>query len=359
MGEYDFANARIRGLRSRLIRPAEMNALARLPGLGELGIVLARSDFGPDLELARRRWSGARLLDEAFSENLHRRVCSVLAAFTAESGGEPTRASRLVGILVARYDLLNVVTVIRGRAAGVEPGLLRESLHPAGWLRREALDDLAGSLDLDHLRTSLRASGLPYLHDVPAPAKTDRGRWDVATSEQAIRRGFLAWAAAQLRDGDVNTAVVRAALSLEVDAANLLAVLRMLRHGVRLEQAPLDRLLLPGGSIPSQQLASLSGYTSPVQAVAALTVSPLARALVRTVALGTLFDETADLEWSMERFLARHARARLFVDPLGVALAMAYLSEKSSEVRSLRVIVRGVAAGWPVERMLRLVGSSL
>lgn len=359
MHEYDYANARIRGLRGRLLRQKDLDALAGLPAVADVVAWLGRTDYAPEVEAAEEHASGVALVDEAARRNLERRVRAATRAFEAEAPGVPTSARRLVGVLVARYDLFNLVTILRARAAGSAPAAVLTALLPAGELGESQLARLAESRDVGRFVLEARRTGLPYLQDLVADRRGRELSQSVSGLETALRRAFLRWAEAQLeRRGGQNTQIVREALALEVDASNLLIVLRLARAGVRVDRGTLASLLLPGGSIPVERIGVAPERASPLQALDSLRGSPFVRALAVRLTLGTLFDETADVEWATERYLGRWAEAQVFRDPLGIALALAYLAAKVSEARALRLLARGVAARWPRARLRSLLAAA-
>lgn len=361
---YEYANARIRGLRSRLLRPQDLAALAAQADIGDLVAALARTDYGVDLERARLHWSGVALIEEALRRNLSRRLRGLLDFFEAERSSAGLRGRRLVGILLARYDLRNLVAVLRGKAAGATTEEIQAALLPAGALTDEGLARLAAASDLDACVAQMLRLDLPYTHSLSAARTAREGgprgggstmQW-LPSLELALRRDFLDWAATVLRGGGADAALVRATLALETDATNLLVVLRLVHRGTRPEPQVVASLLLPGGALRVEALLALLAHRSVGEAIAALGHTPLRRALTASGALQAALDERVTLEWVVERYLASWARAQLYRDPLGIALALDYQAAKVEETRAVRLIARGLAAGWPRERARDLLG---
>jgi V/A-type H+/Na+-transporting ATPase subunit C len=356
---YEYANARIRGLRSRLLSAPDLDALAARPDVGDLIGALARTDYGPDLERARETGSGGlALVDEALRRNLSRRLRSVLGFFDAEGPVRPSQGRRLVGMLLARYDLLNVVVILRGKAATAALEAIEAGLVPAGELDDGRLARLAQTPDIAGCIAQLARLRLPYVGPLVAALPAFEQERRLVPLELALRRGFLEWAERELHGGGANAAMVRAALALEADATNVLTVLRLLRRDARPQPEALAALLLPGGALTVAELAALLGQPSVGEAVATLGRAPFRRALAAGAPLSALLDEEVALEWAVERYLARWAQAQVYRDPLGIALALAYQAAKAEEVRSLRLVARGLAAGWARERVRHLLAAS-
>jgi vacuolar-type H+-ATPase subunit C/Vma6 len=371
MSEYDYANARIRGLRSRLLAPHDFDALLAQPTVEGLLAALASTDYGPDLEAARQRPSAVggdphlRLLDEAVAGNLARRLRGLRGYFTAPAAGRPTRASQLLAVLFARYDVQNVVAVLRGLAAGAAPREIDAALLPAGDLDASQLRELAGLPDVPacvaHLAhweldwAGALATALPAYQETTAAGGGPRA---LPALELALRRGFAEWAARALVGRDPNTALVRDLLALEADAANVSAVLRLRRAGIRPEPPALAALLVPRGMVPAEALTALLAERALADAVGALRRTPLRRVLAVGAPQGAGLDEAVALELAVERYLARWAHAQVYRDPLGIGLAVAYHAAKVEEARALRLLARGLTSGWPRERLRHLLALS-
>lgn len=340
---YEYANARIRALRSRLLRARELEALAALSSPGELAAALARTDYGPDLERARQGLGGVAMLDEAVRRNLSRRLRGLLGFFEAERRGSasPSQPRMLVGILLARYELQNLVAALRGKAAGASAQEVLATLLPAGELGEERLAALAEAADVAACVDLAGRWGLPWAPALAAALPASRADRCLPRLELALRRAFLEWAEARLRGGGPNARLVRQALALEVDATNVLATLRLLRRGPRPNAEQLAAMLLPGGDLPPARVAGLLALPGPMEAVAALGRTSLGRALAGGATLAAELEQGVALEWAVERHLARWARAQLFRDPLGIAVALCYHAEKVVEARTLRLIARG------------------
>lgn len=355
---YDYANARIRALRALLLGPHDMEALAALPGLSDLVAAMGRTDYAPFLEAARPRLAGLPLVEEAVRRNVTRRLRGVLGFFTLDPVGAAGEGPRLARVLLGRVDLRNLVAVLRGKAAAAAPEQIETAVVPAGRLSEAQLGSLARSVDVTSCIAAIERLDLGYTAPLAAALTAyvkDRG---LPALELALRRGFVEWAVGQLRDGGANAALVREALAQEADAANLLLAMRLARRGARPDAAALVSLLYPGGTLRAAALAALLQHGSPGAIVAGLAPSPLKRALLAADGLSATVGEDVAPEWAVERFLARWARAQVLRDPLGIGLVLAYQSAKVEEARTIRLIARGLAAGWPRERVRHLLAAA-
>lgn len=336
-----------------MLHPGELDALAGRPGLIEFVAGLAQTDYARDVELARERFSGIVLVDEALRRNLSRRLRGVRRFFATESSQGGSRSARLVAVVLARYDVANLVGVLRGRAGGGSWADIQAALLPAGELDLDQLALLAEQSDMARFIALLKEWSIPYAATVAKALDEDHG--PLVQVELAVRRSFQDWAAAQLQSGDANTALARDWLLLEADASNLIALIRLVYRAARPDLPSVTTLFVPGGTLPLDRFAALLTQPTVEDLLAAFGRSRLGAAASAALRRRLHSDEAVALEWGIERFLARWASAQAYRDPLGIGLLLAYHAEKVEEVRSLRLIARGLERGWRRERLRDLL----
>ena len=342
---------------------AELTALAGRADLGELANGLAGTDYGVDLEEARRTTTGLALVDATIRRNLVRRTRGVLQFFAAERPDEFSPARRLVGVLLARADVANLVAVVRGQAAGAAPASILAGTLPVGLLADGQVERLADTRDAPACIRLARTFGLAWarLPKEDATGAHRRTQADLTAPsgvlERALRQDFVAWADGETRGTGANGELVRDFLAMEADGRTVVLALRLVRSATRPTRTQLADLVAPGGKLGSERLANVVRQPSLLRAVEALERTPFGRALGPAGLEALLLDEVVGLEWAVERFLARWAQAQVFRDPLGIGLCVAYLSAKAVEARSLRLIARSLASHWPSGRVQQMLAA--
>jgi V/A-type H+-transporting ATPase subunit C len=347
MTSYDYPNARIRGLRGKLLRPGELDALAAQSSLSDFAEALRRTDYARDLDRAAEHLSGLAAAEEALQRNLAHRLQNLLGFFQPDRASGPSHARRLLRVLLSLHDVANLVALLRGRAAGAAPDDVRAALLPAGALDGGQLAVLARAPTMEACVAQLQAWAVPYAPALAVAARTFQRDGRLGALELALRRGYLQWAGMELQGRDPNVALVRETLKLETDAANLIAVLRLAHRGTRLETDQIASLLLPGGDLPVQRLTALASSSSLAEATDALADMPLGRALAAARPSRSVRDEAVALELAAEGYVLRWTQAQVYRDPLGIGVAVAYHAAKVGEVRRLRLIARSLHARWP------------
>jgi len=298
---WDYGNARIRALRSRLFDLRSYRELLRAANVESLLGALAASPYRPDTEAALSRAPELRRLDEVLRIHLTRVLAALPGWFEGEARADVERR-------LARWDWINLRTILRGRARQLPEAEIEALLIPVGRLDAAALATLARQETVSAVFDLLRAWGLPA-----------RGLPD--------RLGDH-WAASLERD--------------EVDRVNVLNALRL--RAARLDDAvEADEDPLIGGTIAARTLDDASHAAERGQA-AALLPPPWPRRLAHWVVDGDLAALSDALD---EAALISEMRRFGRCDPLGPEIARAYIAAKESEVRNLRRIGRGIDAGWP------------
>ena len=265
--DFDYGNTRLRARRGAFLSVA---AYERLLGedIDDMLRALEDTHYAPPAE-AVRRLGGLQAL--------HLTVRSELAGSLEQMRSFYSgRAGLLVDALLSRFDVQNVISVLRARSrpdTSVEEALA--ALTPVGWLleplAREILRprELAGVVDLlahwmpDREQAGvLRAAFSEY-------ERTD----DLAALERTILADHAARLAGRLRSAGPDGATLLRFRQREIDEHNLLVALRLrdaIASGAEGTPPPADTALA-GSTIPPAALAMM------VQAVPATIVARIGR----------------------------------------------------------------------------------
>jgi V/A-type H+-transporting ATPase subunit C len=321
------------------------------------------------------------------SEALRRHLAHTLVKIGKFFRGNP---ERLWEVLVARWEVFNLKTILRGQAHGVPADEILDALVPAGQLQESDLQRLAQQpsprATVDLLATWHNPYARPLVEAMPRYAEQgdlselelalDRSRFarafeqlqaieegtaDMGKASRLIRRP-IARPSAQREDA--NAEQVRKALSEEIDATNLLTLIRLSqspesegRLTQRYGSASPAPLLIKGGGLVSHRLFEYKEVPSLDALVRELRGSSFGDALARAEARWKEEHRLSVFEDEIESKRARQDIALFHHDPLSIGIAIAYVHALVDEIRNLRVIGRGKSAGWKreeTEKELRL-----
>lgn len=343
--DYGYMNARLRGMRSRLLHRDLLDRLTEAQDLHQLVQELMQTEYAADLEEAFIHGRGANEVGEALRLNLVRTYRKVFGFMNEE-------AADICSTVLGRWDVFNLKTILRGKHVHLSNAEIADGLLPVGALALADLEGLVRQPDIravvDTALTWKLAEGLPLREGFAQYGRTG----DLAAFELALDRYYSAWAASRLRVGHQNHALARRILSIQIDIQNLLMVLRAAR--ANLDHAEAERYFLAGGADVALDLY--------VRLAAMSDVDEILDGL-RGTRFGAILEEAAEryletqsisvFERALEDYLTRKAIALGGTDPLGVGIPLAYLWSKNNEVTNVRIIARGIAMGMPTDRMRR------
>lgn len=340
---YAYANARIRAMKSRLLDGRAYASLLAAASVDQLIELLATTAYREEIEAALVRYAGVKCVFEALRSNVAHTIGKIRTFFLG-------RPRELVAILLGRWDIFNLVTILRGQARGVAADEIQDTLIPAGELTEADLREMTLQPTIRATADLMLAWHLPYARVLADAlrARPDHDLFDVETRLAQLR---YREALAGLTE-DENDRLVREMLMAEIDVANLVTLLRLCRLSdrsaelkARYGSADAMPLLVEGGALRGRALKELSQAGDVGSIVRGLGESPYARALSRRMEIYQRTNDMAALERGLEEFLALKGIGMFHRDPLTVAVPMGYVWAKSNEIANLRQITQGKALG--------------
>ena len=346
--DFAYGNTRLRARKAQLLAAAEYESLL---GRDVDSIIefLAGTAYRSEIEAALTGSGGKPALHLALGRHLARSLGD-LRAFYEEPAGE------LVDLLLSRFDLQNLLALLRGLARGRSPEQVLADIVPLGALGGAAAQEIARQHELARAVDLLVTWRLPD----PAGARALADAWpeyerteDLAALEHVLASRHARSLDDGLRAAGRSADTLRELVAREHDAVNVLVVLR-LRFALQLDELsdlpPAPRLgrFLAGGSIADDALENALRQPTRVEAVTKL-VEAARRAdwrapLQRIASGGDLPTLQRELEVSRV-----HWAVRLFVrgNPLSFDVPIAFTAAQENEVRNLRLAAEGVAGGVP------------
>ena len=349
--DLSYGNTRLHARRGALLRDADYERLLGEDVDGLLG-ALQDTPYAPDVEAARGD-DPLRRLHQTVGSHLSRSLEEMRSFYT-------DRARRLVDVLLSRFDLHNVLAVLRAKAGTQGPA--DDALVRVGWLIEPLAGEILGQNELAGA-VDLLARSTPDREQAGA-LRAAFGEYevteDLAALERAVVTDHTARTVAGLEAAGPDAAPLLRFAQRAIDERNLLVALRLrdaLASGAETEPPP-SATRLPGGSIPLAVFEQALGAPTSAAVVGGLAEAGWQPPLQRWAASGDLT--------ALERELARRYiadAAALFVtgDPLAIDVPVAFTAAKQIEARNLRLLgearVRGIDAEivrrellWPEAR---------
>lgn len=332
LSDYGYVNARVRGMRSHLLTQEAFIQMVEAESFEALHSLLEQTVY-------RREVNEVVLMDPvtpdyegALSLNLYLSFRKIHDA----TGGE---AHRLIGLLLSRYDIQNLKTILRGKKGGATTGEIQSLLVPVGNLRMETLQQISQEREVRDVLGALAALhikyGRPLLQAMPMYQKRDG---DLAVLELALDKFHYTDVMSQLegrgRDVDMTRQIIRG----EINMRNISTLVRI--RGIKLDDEAARRLMIPGGTLTPEQFVSLYRLGDVARMVEHYPDTRHRKVLERALEDFQELDVVA-FDRELEHQLIRDGVAMSNVDVLGIGVIIGYVFSKQNEVVNLRLILKG------------------
>lgn len=333
---YEYLNTRVRVMLAQLLKPQQFQALLELHELGELVTALADTEYAPEIERCSVEFSGYELIEQAVIRNGQR-------AFTHLVHIAPQGPRELLTLVLERFEVFNLKTIVRGFHVGVSPDEMNKNLYPSilysptfyqELLKRETLRGA-----LDYLLSTGNRYYKPLAEVFPEYERTGK----LALLEHALDSFYFAHARELLHERDDESALfVRDALGTEVDIFNLVYALRAVEASVQSEEK--YRYILEGGRYLSREaVRELLDSSDTNDFWGKLARTPYFRKLGAPVEHWSAPHLQERLENLLYTELCRLDLRQLF----DIRMALSYIWRKSAEMTNLRVIASGLMRHAP------------
>lgn len=343
MARCDYANARIRAMKGRLLGRKGITELLAQPGLAARLDYLKKTDYGeavaahlarePDSLRGAERGLRMRLVDDLL------RIDRFLA-------GERVRS--LFRAVLAFEDGWNLKTILRGITRGEPPERTFLLLLPTPELDDPALGEMVRQKEVRAVVDLLATWRSPYALPLTEAFERFRTRRELFLLELALDQFLFARALEAARGDGEDGRILLGFLETQIDLANAGTLLK------RADGALGEELFIPGGRLVTlkrfQQLSTLREreLREALAQQGRLLLDP------RLAMMGERADPfTVDQILHQALSVAMHREAR--VHPLSLAVPLSFVLERRAEVKRIRLVLRGAEFGLPAEELLALV----
>jgi V/A-type H+-transporting ATPase subunit C len=330
--DYGYVNARIRGMKSRLLGQELLDALILKPDTDAIITELEKTPYRAEIEKAAVQHAGLACIEVALRADIARTYRKIYSLFEKE------KKEKYARILLNRWDVHNVKTILRGKNIHETSSEILGCLIPAGELDEATLVELVKQPDVRGVIDLLATWRISYAAPLTRHLKEYSETRDLAVMEYALDRFYFEYALDTIRGNTYDDRIMREMVATEIDVTNIRSVLKMIRDRIPIEEA--QEFLIPGGAILDKKRLVLL--------VKAGTIKDASKQLMGTpyAFLGQVPEETfkqekiSVFEKELERFLIRKGTGCFLGDPLSISIAIGYIWAKFTEVTNIRIIAR-------------------
>jgi V/A-type H+-transporting ATPase subunit C len=342
MAGFDYGNARLRALKSRLLSRKELEALAESGSVKSLIVALTKTAYRKSIESALTRASGMTCIAEALREDLINTLGKIGEFYVDE-------AAESVAVVLRRYDIHNLKVILRGLSTNASPGEILEILVPAGELKYGILAELSRAPNPRAAIDSLASMDSPFARPL-LKLRAEFPGAEVSHMELALDRWNFQEAQAYLDSAFQMDGVLPSWLKMEADLSNLLIALRFantpgerkeLREWIGVED--LSRLFVGPGELSFALLAEAGRQENLGSAVEALAGTRYALSLRQGMDGYARSGRLSELEKRLRHFCLKWESEQILNDALGIGVVIGYLALKENEVGNIRWIAQGLS----------------
>ena len=328
--DYEFVNARIRGMKSRLLDRKKLEALVAKLDIDSVIDELSSTPYRPDIEDASVQYAGLACVEEALRRNLGKTLRLLFKFLKGED------AERFVNVFLNKWDVQNIKTILRGKNIHEVADEILASLAPAGALDDATLIELVKQPDVKAVIDLLATWGIEYYKPLTQHFTEFSETRDLAVLEYALDKFYYNSALDAVAGDSYDEAIVRQIIRSEIDVTNIKNILRIIRDKVEPENATyyfirggkeldFDKLVIVSQARTTEGVIKLLSNTS----YGFLTEIP--NEYVTT-------EKISAFEKALDKFLLQKALAMFSGDPLSFAMVVGYLWAKLNEITNIRII---------------------
>ncbi len=281
---------------------------------------------------------GIDLLEIALSWNLAKEYQAIIAI-------TPGTLKAFTQAYLRRWDIQNVLTILRGKRQGLKAGKIKEILIPAGELDRVFLDRLLLEDSPERIVEALKGKKLypVIVKEFPGAVQSK----SLSHMENELYKDFyqnLISDANAMKGGKLFLNYI----SLDIDITNIKNLFRL-----RVDSIPEDarEMMIPGGTFSVEDLHRLSSITDQNEFIDALMEKVRVKALLAVLDKLRGDKPIREIEIDLIKVQIEQMEKMAKLNPVSIHPILVYLEKKKYEVFNLRAIARGKESKLPTDRI--------
>ena len=319
--------ARVKVMKRKLIPSDEFKKLLNMD-FNEIVRYLEETEYKKEIDELAYKYSGPRLLDYALTLNLGR-------AYKKIRDVSFGMAREIITTYLRRWDIWNIITIIRGKMAGVPPEEIEEALVPVGEYTLEFYKSLIVK-ELDEIIKTFE--GTPYYS-----ALSRVGSEPLSVIEDELYKTYYHQILRE-KASDLALKLFVDFIRMEIDIKNVKTILRLKREDIPAEE--IMRRIIPGGFEITEEEASKLIAMSWDELVKALEGYWFSKGLE-----GITDKSISRIEIKFDKAWMEVVARRASNYPLSILPVLQYMVLKKIEVDNLRTLGWGKWQGIPNEEI--------
>jgi V/A-type H+-transporting ATPase subunit C len=336
---YIYICTRMRVRKTTLLPREEYMRMLNM-NLPEITRFIGETDYKQEIDELGTTFKGIDLIEVALSWNLAKEYQKIQEI-------TPGTLKQFTQAYLRRWDIQNVLTILKGRLQGAKTGKIKEILIPAGSLDRVALDRLLAEESSDKIVEMLKGYRMyPQVFAREYPLSKESGSYSQLENE--LYKQFYSEIIAEAESGIKGGKLFLDFIRLEIDIKNVKTLFR-LRADTFEEDA--RSMYIFGGTLSAADFVTLNTMKDQNEFIDTL------KGKVRQKSIIALLDELRS-EKAIHGVESRLTRVQLDQmermskrNPISIHPILVYLERKKYEVFNLRALARGKESKLPSEKI--------
>jgi V/A-type H+-transporting ATPase subunit C len=325
--------------KSKLLPKEEYQRMLNM-SVSEITRIIGETEYKQEIDELGTTFKGIDLIEVALSWNLAKEYQKIQEI-------TPGTLKQFTQVYLRRWDIQNVLTILRGKMQGEKPGKIKEILVPAGSLDKNILDRMLSEESPDRVIEMLKDHRMYPVLAREYPAAKEAGSF--SRMENELYKHLYANIINDAKSGVKGGAPFLAYIQLEIDIKNVKTLFRLRADTI---QEDARDMFIPGGSLTVADFASLNAIKDTNEFIDML------KANIRNDDLHTLLDELKgkaqvhDIEARLTRVQLAQMEKMSKRNPFSIHPILVYLEKKKYEVFNLRALARGKESRLPSEKIV-------
>jgi V/A-type H+-transporting ATPase subunit C len=333
-GSYIYVCTRMRIRKTHLLPREDYIRLLNM-SLPEITRFIEESTYKKEIDELGTSFSGINLVEEALSWNMAKEFQRILEI-------TPGTLKTFTASYLRRWDIQNVLSILRGKNQGIATGKIKEILVPAGHFDKIFLDRLLAENSVERVLEALKGTHLYPVLVREAPGAIETGSFARTANElyKDLYKDLIAEAKSSVKGGRQFLEYIR----LEIDIRNIQNLCRIRQQKDQLEDV--RDMMLPGGTFTLDKLQSLAVTENIDEFIDNLKIGRF-----RSENLSNLLVELKEnrsiheVEVELTRVMMAEMERLTKMYPFSICPVLEYLERKRYEVKNIRALTRGKEAG--------------
>ena len=336
---YIYVCTRMRVRKAKLLPKEEYMRMLNM-SVAEITRIIEETEYKQEIDELGTTFAGMDLVEVALSWNLAKEYQKIQQI-------TPGTLKGFTQAYLRRWDIQNVLTILRGKMQGEKSGKIKEILIPAGSLDKVILDRLLAEDSNDRIIELLKGHRMYSVLSREFPAAKESGSF--SHMENELYKQLYAEILGDAKAGIKGGASFLSYIQLDIDIKNVKTLFRL-----RADASPTEdvrEMYIPGGSLSVVDFSNLHTLKETGEFVDQL------KTLVRNESLHTLLDElksqkaVRDIEIRLTRVQLEQMEGMSKRNPFSIHPILVYLEKKKYEVFNLRALARGKESKLPSEKI--------